>query len=169
MLTKRTLALATAAIMLFAATAVFAGRGMGTMGGCNQNVEIETFKQFQKETSSQRDEMMVKRIEFQRERAKENPDQAKIATLKQEMTALRTQIHDTGKKYGMYTDCAQNEECWEKADCGMMGGGCGTSCGKNCGADCSKDCAKKTCGKAGCNKVKTQKKAGCSSCNKQVK
>jgi hypothetical protein len=183
MVTKNTLALLTAAILMLAATAVFAGRGMD-MGGCNQkNVDIATFKQFQKETSALRDDMMVKRIEYQREQAKDAPDQGKVTVLKQEMTTLRTQIHEAGKKYGMFAECDQNQECWDKADFGMMAGGCGQGgkagcgtagcnkeCGKNCGADCSKDCAKGNCGKAGCNKKANKlTKQGCNNCNKNTK
>jgi len=181
MITKKTIALVTAAILMLAATAVFAGRGMG-MGGCNQNVDIATFKQFQKETSTLRDDMMVKRIEYQREQAKDVPDQGKITALKQEMITLRTQIHEAGKKYGMFTDCDQNEECWDKADCNMMGGGCnqggkagcgtaacGKECGKNCGADCSNDCAKGNCGKSGCGKKAQKQTQGCNSCSKKAK
>ena len=121
-MTKRTIAFVTAALLMFAATAVYAGRGMG-MGDCNKDVSIESFKQFQKDTSTMRDEMMVKRIEFQRERAKDAPDKAKIATLKQEMSTLQTKIHDAGKKYGMFANCDPNTNCWDKEDCGMMGDG----------------------------------------------
>ena len=134
MMTKRTIAIVTAALLMLAATAVYAGRGMGM--GCNQDVSIESFKQFQKDTSSLRDEMMVKRIEFQREQAKDAPDKAKVAALKQEMSALRTQIHDAGKKYGMFTNCDPNTNCWENDGCGSMGKGGGKRhkrAGQGCG------------------------------------
>lgn len=168
MLSKRMIAGVTAALLMLAATVVYAGRGMG-MGGCNENVSIENFKQFQKDTSTLRDEMMVKRIEMQREQAAKTPDQAKVAALKQEMTSLKTQIHEAGKKYGMFTGCDEKQECWNDGGCGMMDGGCGKSCGKNCGADCSKDCAKAKCDKKGCNKQAKKKSAGCNSCNKKAK
>ena len=179
----------TTALVMLVATVVYAGRGGMGMGGCNENVSIESFKQFQKDTGALRDEMMVKRIELQREQAKTTPDQAKVASLKQELTGLRTQIHEAGKKYGMFTNCDAAADCFSDAGCGMMGdGGCGKGCGtgcgkgcdKQCGADCSKGCGKqcgteccKDCSKAGCNKKaagkQPKKAAGCSSCNKKGK
>ena len=141
MMTRKAIVGITAALML-AATAAYAGRGMG-MENCNKDVSIESFKQFQKDTSTLRDEMMVKRIELHREQAKDAPDKAKIAALKQEMTTLRTQIHDTGKKYGMFTNCDPNTNCWEKEDCGMMGDGGG--------------------------KRHKHAKSGCNNCNQKVK
>lgn len=169
MISKRMIAFVTAALLMLAATAVYAGKGNGMgmgMGGCNQDVSIESFRQFQKDTTTLRDEMMVKRIEMQRERAKEKPDEARLATLRQEMTSLRTQIHDAGKKYGMFSGCDAQADCWDDGGCGMAAGDCGAGCGKNCGTDCSKDCGKGGCGKKGCDK-KVKKNRGCNSCNKK--
>lgn len=143
MLRKRMIAVGAAVMLTLAAGVVYAGKGAG-MWGCNQNVALDSIKQFQKDTATQRDEMMIKRIELQRETAKETPDQAKVASLKAELKTLQTGIHDAGAKYGMFADCPKNQDCWENGECGMQGGGCGK-------------------GNA------AQNQGGCSSCNKRGK
>lgn len=171
MTTRKMMAFVVAALLMLGATAVYAGRGghshgMG-MGSCSQDVSIETIKQFQKETSALRDEMMVKRIEFQRERAKETPDQGKVTALKQEMKTLRTQIHEIGKKHGMFADCDQDQDCWDHDGCGKRAGGCDQAdCGKGGGKNCGADCGPADCDKTDCAKQKKQTK-GCNSCNKK--
>lgn len=111
------------------------GRGFGMMygAGTGTNVNIDKFKQFQKETSGLREEMMLKRVELQNEYAKEKPDTDRVATLKKELIDLRTKIHKAAEKAGI-----------EGAGRGMMGGrhgrgmmsggpgGCG-GCGGGCG------------------------------------
>jgi zinc resistance-associated protein len=107
------------------ATGLYAMGGMGGMncnGPMGANVKPETAKEFFKETSDLRTDMMVKRIELRQEMAKETPDQAKIDALRREMGDLRAKMQDSGKKYGMAMNCD---------DCGM-GGGMGRGMGGNC-------------------------------------
>jgi zinc resistance-associated protein len=69
-------------------------------GPCGQ-VDVNAFRQFQKETLSLRDEMMAKRLELRNEYAKENPDENQIARLKTEMGDLRTKIQAAAEKNGL--------------------------------------------------------------------
>lgn len=131
---RRIMMLAVVTTMVMAAGAAIAGKGrMGRGGaGCNQNVPLEQVRQFQKETSTLRDEMMIKRMELQREQAKENPDQATISRLSSELNSLRTQIHAAGEKYGMFADCPKDANCWENGGCGRGNSAPARGCG-NCG------------------------------------
>jgi hypothetical protein len=74
-------------------------RGQGP--GPDSQVDVNAFRNFQKETLPLRDEMAVKRLELRNEFNKAEPDEAKIAALKEEMIALRTQISDAAKKNGL--------------------------------------------------------------------
>jgi zinc resistance-associated protein len=105
------------------ATGLYAmGGGMNCNGPMGSNVKPETAKEFFKETSDLRTDMMVKKIELRQEMAKETPDQAKVDALRKEMGDIRTKIQDAGKKYGMTMDCD---------DCNMGGGmGKGGNCDK---------------------------------------
>ncbi len=82
-------------------TGVFAAWTKGQGPGPDAQVDVNAFRAFQKETLSLRDEMMAKRLELRNEFNKAEPDQAKIAALKEEMIALRTQISDAAKKNGL--------------------------------------------------------------------
>jgi zinc resistance-associated protein len=81
------------------------GRGPGMMYGkgpdSGKPVDIEKFKQFQKETSGLRDEMKVKRLELRNEFLKEKADEERIATLQKEIIDLRTKIHKAADKAGI--------------------------------------------------------------------
>ena len=85
---------------LLSTAAVAAGpRGQGP--GPDTQVDINAFRNFQKETLPLRDEMAVKRLELRNEFNKDTPDQAKIAALQKEMIDLRTKISDAAKKNGL--------------------------------------------------------------------
>jgi hypothetical protein len=66
-----------------------------------EQVDVNAFRNFQKETLPLRDEMAAKRLELRNEYNKEKPDQAKIAGLQKEMIDLRTKIADAAKKNGL--------------------------------------------------------------------
>jgi hypothetical protein len=70
-----------------------------------QNLDVEKVKQFQKETQSQRDEMMTKKLELRKEYGKEAPDDKRISTLKQEIRDLKVSIHQAADKYGVDVRC----------------------------------------------------------------
>lgn len=125
---RRIVGVVVASAMMLLAGVAFAARGKRGQGmmGCNANVPIEQIREFQKETSTLRDEMMIKRVELQRERAKDAPDSQKVAQLTKELRELRDQIHARGEKYGMFADCPKNVDCWENGGCGM---GCGAPAG----------------------------------------
>jgi hypothetical protein len=80
------------------------GAGCGMMGygpGGGKIVDVEKFKQFQKETSTLRDEMMAKKIELHNEYLKDKPDTDRIATLQKDVIDLRTKIGKAADKAGL--------------------------------------------------------------------
>ena len=70
-----------------------------------QNLDIEKVKQFQKETLSQRDEMMTKKLELKKEYVKETPDDKRISILKQEIRDLKGSIKQVADKYDVDLRC----------------------------------------------------------------
>jgi hypothetical protein len=80
------------------------GHGCGMMGygpGGGKAVDVEKFKQFQKETSTLREEMMTKKIELRNEFLKDKPDTDRIATLQKDVIDLRTKIGKAADKAGL--------------------------------------------------------------------
>ena len=93
-----------ALVVIFGAlmsTAAVAAWTKGQGPGPDAQVDVNAFRNFQKETLPLRDEMAVKRLELRNEFNKETPDQAKIAALQKEMIDLRTKISDAAKKNGV--------------------------------------------------------------------
>jgi hypothetical protein len=82
-------------------TAAVAAWTKGQGPGPDSQVDVNAFRNFQKETLPLRDEMAVKRVELRNEFNKADPDQNKIATLQKEMTDLRTKISAAAKKNGL--------------------------------------------------------------------
>jgi len=82
-------------------TGAFAAWNRGPWANPGEQVDVNAFRNFQKETVPLRDEMAVKRLELRNEFNKETPDQAKIAALQKEMIDLRTKIGDAAKKNGL--------------------------------------------------------------------
>jgi len=70
-----------------------------------QNLDVEKVKQFQKETQSQRDEMMTKKLELKKEYVKETPDDKRISILKQEIRDLKVSIQQVADKYDVDLRC----------------------------------------------------------------
>ncbi len=92
--------------VVVAAVAVVVIGLLGTMGyaawqGADGQVDVNAFRQFQKETLPLRDEMMAKGLELRNEYNKQKPDQDRIAKLGTEMGALRTQIQAVAEKQGL--------------------------------------------------------------------
>ena len=97
---KKLLVIALAVV--FGAALVTAAGAAWTQGpGLGTQVDVNAFRNFQKETLPLRDEMAAKRLELRNEFNKETPDQAKIAALQKEMIDLRTKISDAAKKNGL--------------------------------------------------------------------
>jgi hypothetical protein len=131
-----------ALIVVFGAllsTVAVAAWTKGQGPGPDTQVDVNAFRNFQKETLPLRDEMAVKRLELRNEFSMANPDQAKIAVLKEEMIALRTQISEAAKKNGLpdrgfgpgYAGRGGNGP----GNCGGFGrGGNGPGYGPGCGA-----------------------------------
>lgn len=93
-----------ALIVVFGAlvsTVALAAWTKGQGPGPDAQVDVNAFRNFQKETLPLRDEMAVKRLELRNEFSKANPDQAKITALKEEMIAFRTQISEAAKRNGL--------------------------------------------------------------------
>jgi hypothetical protein len=83
------------------------GYGMGpgmmysTGSGTAATINVEKFKQFQKETAGMRDEMVLKRVELRNEYAKDKPDVDRVASLKKEIIDLQTKITKAADKAGI--------------------------------------------------------------------
>lgn len=82
-------------------TGAFAAWNRGPWANPGEQVDVNAFRNFQKETLPLRDEMAAKRLELRNEWNKETPDQGKIAALQKEMIDLRTKISDAAKKNGL--------------------------------------------------------------------
>ena len=65
------------------------------------NVNIESVKNFLKDTSKTRDELIIKRIELFKEYKKAEVDYDRIAAIKKDIIDLKTKILDTARKYGL--------------------------------------------------------------------
>jgi hypothetical protein len=131
-----------ALIVVFGAllsTAAVAAWTKGQGPGPDTQVDVNAFRNFQKETLPLRDEMAVKKLELRNEFNKTEPDQAKIAALQKEMIDLRTKISVAAKKNGLpdrgfgpgYAGRGGNGP----GNCGGFGrGGNGPGYGPGCGA-----------------------------------
>lgn len=93
--------------------------GMGFTAVANLN--IDSVKNFLKDTSSERNELILKRIELAKAHAKDGANYDKIASLQKEIIDLRTKILDTAKKYGLDKDIIS----WFRMRHGMGGRGMG--------------------------------------------
>jgi hypothetical protein len=118
------------------------GASQGYGPGNNRQVDVNAFRQFQKETLPLRDEVQAKGLELRNEYAKENPDQAKIAKLRGEIGDLRTKIQGTAEKNGLpgwgpgagmgYGCGYQARGCGGWGHSPMMGRGHGRGFGGDC-------------------------------------
>lgn len=94
--------------------------------GPSRQVDVNAFRQFQKETLPLRDEMMAKGLELRNEYAKEKPDQNKITKLRSEMTDLRTRIQASADKQGLqgygYGPGSGRGRGYAQRGCGYGGG-----------------------------------------------
>ena len=90
-------------VLIMGTVFAFGDRGSGT--NAYQNLDIEKVKQFQKETLSQRDEMMTKKLELKKEYVKETPDDKRISILKQEIRDLKGSIKQVADKYDVDLRC----------------------------------------------------------------
>jgi hypothetical protein len=108
------------------------GMGPGMMYGYGSagNVSVDKFKQFQKETSGLRDELVLKQVELRSEFAKDKPDTDKIASLRKDIIDLRTKIDKAADKAGLDDNAGPARGRGYHRGYGMMyGGGGGYGCG----------------------------------------
>jgi hypothetical protein len=82
----------------------------GGMAAQGTPVSIEAVKKFQDETTTMRNEMMIKRVELRNEQLKQPVDESRVAALTKEMTDLRAKITTNATSNGLP---------------GPGGGGCG--------------------------------------------
>ena len=87
------------AVAFLAGTMAFAARQ-----GSGNSTDVNSLRQFQKETLPLRDEVAAKGLELRNEYTKETPDQAKITKLQDEIAALRTKIDAAAEKAGIAQD-----------------------------------------------------------------
>jgi hypothetical protein len=126
----------------FLSTVAVAAWTKGQGPGPDSQVDVNAFRNFQKETLQLRDEMAVKRMELRNEFNKTDPDQNKIATLQKEMIDLRTKISAAAKKNGLpdrgFGPGYANRGGFSPGNCGGFGrggngpGGCGQDGAGNC-------------------------------------
>jgi hypothetical protein len=93
-------------------------------GGPGGQVDVNAFRQFQKETLPLRDEMMAKGLEVRNELNKQNPDQNRITQLRTEMSDLRTRIQAAAEKQGL-PGVGNGPGAGRGWGSRMMGRGCG--------------------------------------------
>jgi len=79
-------------------------RDQKRMENC-QTVDIEKVKQFQKETSDLRDDLVIKRLELRNEKMKQTPDTGRIAALTNEIKEIRHKIKGVADKYEVPIGC----------------------------------------------------------------
>ena len=91
-------------VLIMGTVFAFGYRGPSGTNAC-QNLDIEKVKQFQKETLSQRDEMMTKKLELKKEYVKDAPDHKRISILKQEIRDLKVSIKQAADKYDVDLRC----------------------------------------------------------------
>jgi hypothetical protein len=91
-------------VLIIGTVYAFGYRGSSGTDAC-QSLDIEKVKQFQKETLSQRDELMSKKLELRKECGKDAPDDKRISTLKQEIRDLKVSIKEVADKYDMNLRC----------------------------------------------------------------
>jgi hypothetical protein len=95
-------------VLIMGTVYAFGYRGPSGTNAC-QNLDLEKVKQFQKETQSQRDEMMTKKLELRKEYGKEAPDDKRINALKQEIRDLRISIQQAADKYDVDVKCLKGQ------------------------------------------------------------
>jgi len=91
-------------VLIMGTVFAFGYRGPSGTNAC-QNLDIEKVKQFQKETLSQRDEMMTKKLELKKEYVKDESDDKRISILKQEIRDLKVSIKQAADKYDVDLRC----------------------------------------------------------------
>lgn len=84
-------------IGLFATAGYAAWQGRGPFG----QVDVNAFRQYQKETLQLRDELMAKNLELRNEYAKETPDASKVTKLQNDIVSLRTEIRKAADKHDL--------------------------------------------------------------------
>ncbi|BCS51912.1 hypothetical protein [Geobacter sp. SVR] len=106
-------------LLAFAGTAFAGPWGYGGgMVAQGTPVSVEAVKKFQDETTTLRNEMMLKKVELRNEYLKQPVDAGRVATLTKEMTDLQAKITTIATSNGLP---------------GPGGGGCGMGCGMGMG------------------------------------
>lgn len=125
---------------LIIASSVFAFGPSHGMGHLIKS-DIDAVKKFQKETLPLRDELIIKKLELQKEHDKATPDRERTATLRKEIIDLETKIQVKADEAGL-------------SEAGSMAGGCSSLMGRGL-----MDCSSAGCGNMMVGKGKMS--AGC--------
>ncbi|OGW56128.1 MAG: hypothetical protein A2Y81_07615 [Nitrospirae bacterium RBG_13_43_8] len=99
-------------IVLLGAVYASGQRGSSCVSTC-QNVDIEKVKQFQKETMSLRDDLMIKKLELRKEYKQPASDSNRINTLKQEIRDRKASIREAANKAGVDLRCVKRRHRME--------------------------------------------------------
>jgi hypothetical protein len=103
-------------IVLLGAVYASGKHGLSGVTAC-QNVDIEKVKQFQKETMSLRDDLMIKKLELRKEYKQPAPDSDRINTLKQEIRDGKASIREAANKAGVDLRCVKGRHRAEGKGC----------------------------------------------------
>lgn len=138
---KKSLIGITLGLAVLGGSVVYAGMGCnGGPGMFGPNADLEKVRTFQKETGTQRDEMMIKRFELSQELDKATPDKSRVEALRKEMIELRSKLQESATKLGLT-------------------GGCLTECNED-----PVDCLQSNCNKHKKTGKKGKEQAGCNKC-----
>lgn len=94
------------------------------------SVNLESLKKFHKDTLELRDELFIKRVELEKEYAKERKDYEKITALKKDIVSLQTKIQALGEKYGIKSNKIKN--CYNCDNCYLGQERAYVKCNKRC-------------------------------------
>jgi hypothetical protein len=127
----KSLAIVAVSVGLLVAAAVYAGSGGGNAGSGGgsyygdpgSSVNVQSYRDFYKDTASLRDNLAEKEFELQQEYDMANPNPDRISVLRKEIVDLQSRIEKTASKHRLSGRWMRhNGMMWGG---GYSGGGCG--------------------------------------------
>ncbi|MCL4479198.1 MAG: hypothetical protein M1381_08910 [Deltaproteobacteria bacterium] len=108
-------------IMTVSVYAMGPGGWYGAGSTAVANLNIESVKNFLKDTSAVRNELIIKRIELMKAYEQKEVNYDETAKIQKEIIDLKTKVLDSARKYGLDKEVGR----WFKMRYGMMGKGMG--------------------------------------------
>jgi TolA-binding protein len=100
-MTRTTGVMLAALLVLSSAGVAVAADGKASGQAGRGSASSERMRKFQKETLALRDELAAKRVDVDAEYAKDEPDAARIASLREQIGELRVKIQAVADKHGV--------------------------------------------------------------------